>query len=73
MIQPYFLDTLGSPEVIGIASVAIASLSASFGFAGLVMKLAASERREEREVREKEAHAVEAVLEAFRELQRRAS
>lgn len=70
-LEPLYLadGVIGTPEAIGITAVALAVL----GVLSLVIKLAADERREEREVRAKEAAAVQAVLDAFRELTRRAS
>lgn len=65
---PLFLDgTIGTPEAIGLAAVAIAAL----GVTSLVIKSAAAERKEERDVRSKEADAQKALLDALKEASRR--
>lgn len=63
-IHPIFLDaTIGTPEAVGLAAVAIAAL----GLASLVIKSAAAERKEERDLRAKEADAQKALLDALKE------
>lgn len=65
---PLFLEgTIGTPEAIGLAAVALAAL----GVTSLIIKSAASERKEEREVRAKEAEAQKALLDALKEAGRR--
>ena len=70
IVDPVFLDAvLGTPGEIGLTTVSLAAIS----FATIVVKLAVSERREEREVRAKEAAATQAALEVARDLMRRVS
>lgn len=65
MVMP--LTALSNLEITGVAALAGLVVTSSFGLSAYIIKLAREERMDERRVREKEAEATKAAIEALRE------
>lgn len=65
MVMP--LVALTGQEITGVAALAGLVVTSSFGLSAYILKLARDERSDERRVREKEAEATKAAIEALRE------